>query len=134
MNPTADGREAFLKKAAEVYDRIVGRAGPESGESFDQIEERVEAAGREVQRMLLTQRLAGEAQAEPSTVPCPECGQPMRRPAASAPRHLDTCSGPVSYARRHAICDRCGHSFSPGGPPSGHPGPGRLQSLGPQGL
>jgi len=27
MNPTADGREAFLKKAAEVYDRIVGRAG-----------------------------------------------------------------------------------------------------------
>jgi hypothetical protein len=130
MNPTADEREAFLKKAGEIYDRIVGVAGPELGESFDQIEERVEAAGRELQRALLGRRLAAETQAEPQAVPCPQCGQPMRRPAAPVPRHLDTCSGPVVYARRHAICDRCGKSFSPAGPSAGHPGPGGVQPPG----
>jgi len=130
MTPVADEREAFLKKAGEIYDRIVGRAGPDSGESFDQIEERVEAAGRELQRVLLARRLTAEAQTESAVVPCPHCGQPMRRPASAAPRNLDTCSGPVGYGRRHAICDRCGRSFSPAGPSPGDSGPGGVQPSG----
>jgi hypothetical protein len=134
MAPQDPGRDAFLRLAARVYDDAVSRAGPASGESFDDIEERVEAAGRELRRQLLALRLAAEETKQPEVVRCPQCGQPIRRPKAPARRTLDTFSGPVPYARRHAICDRCGVSFSPGGPPPRHPwprglGPPRAQSL-----
>jgi len=115
------GREAFLRDAARLYDDTVSRAGPASGESFDDIEKRVEDAGRELRRRLLALRLAAEEAKQPQVIRCPQCGQPMRRPKASAERTLDTFSGPVFYARRHAICDRCGVSFSPAGPPPRHP-------------
>ncbi len=117
------GREAFLREAGLVYDKVVGRAGPASGETFDDIEERVEAAGRELRRKLLARRLAAEAAKQPEVIRCSQCGQLMRRPKAAAARTLDTFSGPAPYARRHAICDRCGISLSPAGPPARHPRP-----------
>jgi len=120
------GREAFLRDAARLYDETVARAGPASGETFDDIEERVEAAGRELRRRLLALRLAAEEAKQPEVLRCPQCGQPMRRPKTAAARTLDTFSGPVPYARRHAVCDRCGISFSPAGPPTRHPRPRRV--------
>jgi hypothetical protein len=126
MAHSDSGREAFLRDAGRLYDETVARAGPASGETFDDIEERVEAAGRELRRRLLALRLAAEEAKQPAVILCPQCGQPMRRPKATAARTLDTFSGPVPYARLHAVCDRCGISFSPAGPPARHPRPRRV--------
>jgi hypothetical protein len=98
MAPQDPGREAFLRDAGRLYDETVARAGPASEETFDDIEERGEAAGRELRRRLLALRLAAEEAKQPEVLRCPRCGQPMRRPQAAAARTLDTFSGPVLYA------------------------------------
>jgi rubredoxin len=126
MAPQDPGREAFLRDAAHLYDEMVSRAGPAFGETFDDIEKQAEAAGRTLRRRLLAQRLAAEEAKLPVVIRCPRCGQPMRRPKMPAVRTLDTFSGPVPYARHHALCDRCGISFSPAGPPARHPRPRRV--------
>lgn len=117
MDKGSARREAFLKHAAERYDRMVERAGPASGDVFDDIEEQAEQMGREATRDLIGARLEVEETRQADEVACPACGQPMRRPPTAAERTLDTASGGVRYRRRHAICDRCGDSFSPAGPP-----------------
>lgn len=126
MEPKDPGREAFLRDAARLYDAMVAGAGPASGETLDTIEERAEAAGREVRRKLLADRLAAEEAKQPEVIRCPQCGRPMRWHKTPAPRTLDTFSGPVPYERRHAVCDPCGISFSPAGPPARHPRPRRV--------
>ena len=127
-------REEFLREAGQLYDQFLRGAGPASGESFDDIEEHAETRGRALTLKLLADRLAVEEEACPSTIPCPRCGRTMRRSKEPAPRHLDTFSGPVRYERRHAICDHCGFSFSPGGPPARHPEPRPVEPPGPQDL
>jgi hypothetical protein len=127
-------REEFLREAAQLYDGLVRGAGPASGKTFDDIEEQAETQGRKLTRKLLAHRLAAEEQAGPITIPCPKCGRTMRRPNEPAQRHLDTFSGPVRYQRRHAICDHCGFSFSPAGPPARHPEPRPVEPPGPQDL
>jgi len=120
------GREAFLREAARLYDEAVARAGRAPGERFDDIEEQVEKAGQVLKLRLLAERLAAEEKALPKVTLCPQCGRPVRRPKAASPRNLDTFSGTVSYERTHALCDRCGISFSPAGPPARHPRSRRL--------
>jgi hypothetical protein len=116
-----EGRETFLREAAKLYDEMIKRAGPASGDTFDDIEEQAEGIGRKLILKMLRDRLAAEAQSEPETATCATCGKVMRRPKGAWARHLDTASGTVRYERRHAICDRCGASFSPSGPPPEHP-------------
>ena len=111
------GREEFMREAERLYDEMISRAGPQSGDTFDEIEEQAEGAGRKLILKLLKERLAAEAARQPEGVTCPGCGRPMRQPEKDRPRNLDTASGTVSYERRHAICDRCGESFSPSGRP-----------------
>jgi uncharacterized protein with PIN domain len=94
---------------------MISRAGPASGDTFDDIEEQAEKAGRELIQQLLRERLAAEDKAQSETVPCPECGRTMRRPKTASPRDLDTASGVVHYERWHAICDSCGAFFFPSG-------------------
>jgi hypothetical protein len=115
-------REAFLAEARRLYDEMISRAGPSSGDTFDDIEEQAEGAGRKLILKLLKERLAAEAKAEPEAVLCAKCGQPMRRPKEATARNLDTASGTVHYERLHAICDRCEGSFSPSGPAAENPG------------
>lgn len=110
------GREEFLARAAELYDEMVSRAGPDSGDTFDDIEQQAEGAGRKLILNLLRERLAFEEEVQAQTILCPKCKRLMRRPENAMPRNLDTASGMVHYERRHAICDRCGASFSPSGP------------------
>jgi len=110
------GREKFLARAAELYDEMVSRAGPSSGDTFDDIEEQAEGAGRKLILNLLRERLAAEEEVQAQAILCPKCKRLMRRPEDASPRNLDTASGTVHYKRRHAICDRCGASFSPSGP------------------
>jgi hypothetical protein len=134
MGPKDPAREAFLRDAEHIYDEMVVKAGPAFGESFDDMEERAEAAGRELRRKLLALRLAAEEAKQPEVIRCPECGRPMRWHKDPARRNLDTFSGPVAYERRYAVCDPCGISFSPAGPPARHPrprcvGPPRAQGL-----
>lgn len=139
----AQRREQFLSKAAKLYDEQMlsrrggARVGPEhagSGESFDDIEQQAMAAGRQLSRMLMEDRLAAQEQALPEQVRCAGCGRPMRRSPNGMPRNLDTCSGTVRYRRRHAVCDRCRASFSPSGPPAGDSAPGPLEPESPQDL
>jgi len=111
-------REEFLRDAAQLYDEMISRAG-RTGDKFDDIEEQAEEAGRKIACELLANRLAAEEQTVPEKILCSICGGPMRRPKNKGQRKLDTFSGPVSYERRHAICDRCKSSFSPAGPPTG---------------
>ena len=94
---------------------MISRAGPSSGDTFDDIEEQAEGAGRRLILKLLKERLAAEAKAEPEAAICAKCGKPMRRPKESSARNLDTASGTVHSERLHAICDRCERSFSPSG-------------------
>ena len=108
-------RSAFLDEAARRYDEMISRAGPASGDTFDDIEEQAEKMGRELIQQLLRERLAVEEKAQSETMTCPECDHKMRRPKTASPRDLDTASGVVHYERRHAICDSCGASFSPSG-------------------
>jgi len=126
MGPKDPGREAFLRDAERLYEEMVGGAGPASGESFNDMEERAEAAGLQLRRKLLAQRLAAEEAKQPAVIQCPQCGRPMRWHKAPARRNLDTFSGPVPYERRYAVCDPCGISFSPAGPPARHPRPRRV--------
>ena len=121
-------REEFLRNAERMYDELISRAGPKSGDTFSKIEVHAEAMGRKLVRGLLAGRLAAEAGAETGeTVICPECGNVMRRPKKPGERHLETASGPVGYERHHAIRDRCGSSFSPSGRPAAHPGEGGVE-------
>jgi len=121
-------REAYLRKAAEKYDRMVDRAGQETGDVFDDIEAQAEHMGRETTQELIRARLEAEEVRQGEGVPCPECGNPMRRPPKPAERALETASGNVRYRRRHAICDRCRKSFSPAGPSAEDSPPGAVQS------
>jgi hypothetical protein len=120
-------RERFLHEAARLYDAFMARSGPESGDTFDHMEVQAETSARTLIVRLLADRLADETEHEPEQVPCPHCGQPMRVPPTPAERCLETASGCVPYKRFHAICDRCGESFSPAGPPAQHPPPGRVE-------
>jgi len=115
------GREAFLAEARRLYDEMMSRAGPGSGDTLDDIEEQAEGAGRKLILKMLRERLAAEAKADPETTACAKCGKPMRRPKKASRRNLDTASGTVPYERRHAICDRCNASFSPSGPAAENP-------------
>lgn len=133
MEPHEDRREAFLREAGRAYDKLAAPPPRGSAERFDDIEERAEGAGRGLGRELMAARLAAEECATPHHVACPRCGRPMRRPEA-AERNLDTFSGTVHYKRSHAICDRCGFSFSPGGDPAGHPSPRRVEPPHPESL
>jgi len=126
MGRRDEDRERFLQDAARRYDELIGRAG-QAAETFDEIEQDAERMGRELIGQMLAGRLAAEEEAEAETIRCPQCGQPMRRPKTAAPRRLDTASGPVRYERRHAICDRCGVSFSPAGQPAEDPPARRLE-------
>jgi hypothetical protein len=105
---------------------MVERAGPESGDVFDDIEEQAEQMGREATRDLIGARLEAEEARQGEDVACPECGRPMRRPPTAGERALDTASGGVRYRRRHALCDRCRNSFSPAGPPVEDPPSGAV--------
>ena len=134
MGPKDPGREAFLREAERLYNEMVAGAGPASAQSFDAMEERAEAAGLLLRRKLLAERLAAEEAKQPEVILCPKCGRRMRRQKDPARRNLDTFSGPVAYERRHAVCDSCGFSFSPAGPPPRHPrswrvGPPRQEGL-----
>jgi hypothetical protein len=121
MTSEEAGREAFLAEARRRYDEMISRAGAASGDTFDDIEEQAEGAGRTLILKLLKERLAAEAKAEGEQTACPKCGKPMRRPKEASERNLDTASGTVHYQRRHAICDRCDASFSPSGPAAENP-------------
>ena len=134
MDPQDTGREEFLRLAGRLYDEMLARVGPETGESFDDIELRALRAAKELAAGLAAQRLAAEEAATVEEVRCPGCGLPMRRPPGVATRQLQTMSGTVTYARRHAQCARCGASFSPSRPASGDPRAGRLRPLGPPSL
>lgn len=109
------GREAFLQEAGKLYDQLISRAGPQTGDTFDDIEEQAEGAGRKLILQMLRERLEAEAKAQPKETICSTCGKPMRTSKNDAPRNLDTASGVVHYERPHAICDRCRASFSPSG-------------------
>lgn len=126
MTRPDEDREAFLAEARRLYDEMISRAGPSSGDTFDDIEEQAEGAGRKLILKLLKERLAAEAKAEGAEMACPKCGKPMRRPKQAAQRNLDTASGTVRYERRHAICDRCDASFSPSGPAAENPSARRI--------
>jgi DNA-directed RNA polymerase subunit RPC12/RpoP len=108
-------KRRFLEKAGELYDRMVsgGRAG--SGESFDEIESEASDMGREFSVELLRARLEVEERSEGGEIECPRCGSSMRRLAKAGERNLESICGVVNYSRRHAICDKCGGSFSPSG-------------------
>ena len=134
MGSPGKGREAFLKEAGELYDAMISRAGPASGDTFDDIEAQGEAAGRRLVLKLLKERLEAEARREAESVVCAKCGRPMRRPKGLGQRRLDTASGTVPYERPHAICDRCGVSFSPAGPAAEDPGAGRISPAPAQGV
>ncbi len=127
MDTHDESREAFVRRAGEYYDSMMDRAGLESGDTFDDIETQAEERGRKITQELIASRLVVEEAAQPEETPCPRCGHPMRRPSQTAKRNLDTGSGCVRYHRRHAICDRCGESFSPSGPPTQDPASGRVE-------
>jgi len=116
MAEKAKDREAFLAEAGRLYDEMISRAGGESGDTFDDIEEQAESAGKEIILKLLADRLAAEEKCQAEEVICPRCGKAMRRVKEPHPRNLATFSGAVNYERRHALCDKCGQSFSPSGP------------------
>ena len=126
-------REAFMAEAGRRYDALLARAG--GADKFDDIEEQALEAGEGLIRQLLAERLAAEARLDGArTAVCPECGQPMRRPAGEAGRRLKTRAGEVQYQRRHAICDRCRTSFSPSGPTAGDSGAGAVVPGAPGGV
>lgn len=109
------GRDAFLQEAGKLYDQLISRAGPQSGDTFDDIEEQAEGAGRKLILQMLRERLKAEAQAQPKETTCSTCGKTMRTIKECAERNLSTASGTVHYERPHAMCDRCRASFSPSG-------------------
>lgn len=108
-------RRRFLDKAGELYDRMVSGVRAGTGESFDEIESEASDMGREFSVELLRARLEVEEGSEGGDIECPECGSSMRLTAEAGERNLETTNGVVNYSRRHAICDRCGGSFSPSG-------------------
>ena len=114
-----EGREAFLEEAGQLYDRMIQRAG--GSDTFDDMEEQGEAAGRAMILKMLRDRLAAELKAQTATVLCPKCRRPMRLGKKPAGWSVQTLCGAVPYERHHATCDRCGASFSPSGPAAEDP-------------
>lgn len=122
MSSNDKRREKFVRDAARMYDEMMGRVGPDTGDTFDDIERQAKESGLTLIRALLEGRLAAEAEVEADgTIECSKCGHPMRRPKQPSERNLETTSGQVRYDRRHAICDSCLSSFSPSGPPTEDP-------------
>ena len=122
MTSDESRRDEFVREAARMYDEMMGRVGPETSDTFDDIERQARESGQTFTRALLEGRLAAEAEVDAAeVVECPECGRPMRRPKKPLDRNLETASGQVRYDRRHAICDCCQSSFSPSGPPTEDP-------------
>jgi hypothetical protein len=126
MHEANADREEFLRQAGKLFDELLARTGA-TGETFDDIEVQAKTIGTELARKLLQARLLAEEQAHNEPVLCPQCGRQMRRLPTGGARNLDTTSGPVHYARRHAICDHCRESFSPSGPPAEDPATRTLQ-------
>lgn len=121
-----EARQQFLDRMGQLYDRMLGRVGmPE--DSFDEIEEHAMELGREASRQLMARRLEAEDRLVDGPQCCPRCGHGLRYGKGARPRGLETCAGVVPYERRHAYCDRCRSSFSPGGEKAEDAAPGRIE-------
>jgi hypothetical protein len=130
MAPRDAERDEFLSQAGKLYDQMMARSGAGSGDTFDDIELQALRAARELAESCVAKRLAQEEKAASPEIPCPKCRRPMRRPKTPAPRVIQTMAGDVRYERRHAICDRCGASFSPSGPKAQDSGAGGVRPPG----
>lgn len=122
-------REEFLLRMGERYDEMMARAGAE-GQSIDEIEGLALELGRQASQELMAKRLGAEEQRGRRPRVCPRCGHPLRWASKAQERHLETSAGLVRYERRHAFCDRCRDSFSPGGREADDPAAGRIEPSG----
>lgn len=112
-----DGKAAFLKLAAETYDRMMVEE-QEGMITFTQREDRVLEVGAKLEQALIEAHLVRELkeQEESRTQPCPDCQKPSVLKIKARTRRLQTRIGPVSVSRAIYYCRCCRRSFSPSGP------------------
>ena len=122
-------RDAFLQSMGELYDQMMAQAGAQ-GQTFDDIEELALKLGRQAIQELMSRRMKAEEHKGPRPEVCPECGHRLRQSGNADQRNLETSAGMVRYERRHAFCDRCRKSFSPGGREAEDPDAGRIEPPG----
>lgn len=129
---TADpDREEFLRRAGELYDEMMARAGAD-GQTFDDIEELALKLGRRASQELMAKRLGAEEHKGRQPQVCPRCGHQLRWASKPEERNLETSAGVVRYERRHAFCDRCRESFSPAGLEADDPQARGVEPSGPE--
>jgi uncharacterized protein with PIN domain len=104
---------AFLKRAKELYERMMHR-DQEQMVTFTQIEDRALEVGRELETLLVNERLARVA--ERQGIPgCPRCRRPVEVRSASEERALQARTGEVRFKRPQCYCPSCRKSFFPAG-------------------
>jgi uncharacterized protein with PIN domain len=106
-------KAAFLKRAEELYERMMYQ-DQEQMITFTQLEDRALEVGRELETLLVNERLArmAENQGHPA---CPRCRRPVAVRRAAAERELQARTGEVRFKRQQCYCSSCRKSFFPAG-------------------
>lgn len=114
MNAREDVRKSFIKMAENMFDSMLPPDGSFPDTTINEIEDRVVADGKELEKKLLETRLELEGESCTAEAPeCPQCGQPMRIMEEHVRRTMETTVGGVDYGRNYCCCDRCEVAFSP---------------------
>lgn len=112
------GKELFLRRAAEMYDRMTVH-DREQMITFEQIENRALELGRQLETLAIEhciQKAARETTQTDAAPPCPKCGKAVpRSPDRPEDRRVLTRSGRVSISRSKCYCSSCRKTFFPSG-------------------
>jgi hypothetical protein len=116
-------RAAFVDKAGQAFDQMLGDDGQNGLVTFEEREDRACDLGDGLTRRLLADHLAADESANPGVeVACPLCGKavhcdapPAADQAEMQKRAVRTRRGTVELARAARRCSRCRRIFFPAG-------------------
>lgn len=111
-------RRAFMEKAGQAFDGMLGSDGQNGLVTFEEREERACELGDALTRRLLEEHLAADDAAEAGE-PCPICGRPVPGAAPQEvkreKRRVKTKRGEVDLERAARRCNPCRRVFFPRG-------------------
>jgi len=100
--------------------KVFGLEGMPWGTKFSDLEELAVQIGQAVSRSMMTQALAGQAQAVPAEAQtCGVCGTAVKSGPPPEPRAVTTTVGTVHWNEPKRYCPKCRAAFFPSVPESG---------------
>ena len=115
-------QETLIQGVAKHFvQKVFGLEGMPWGTKFSDLEELAIQIGQAVSQSMMTQALAGQAQAVPAEAQktCGVCGMAVKSGPPPEPRAVTTTVGTVHWNEPKRYCPKCRAAFFPSVPESG---------------